>query len=87
MCYYLLLASLKQVWFGKHQIKTRTLTCPGFEMLCGGRGIRTPGSRERTTVFKTAAFDHSAIPPGRKISKNLECGNEYVLVEAGFSIC
>ena len=35
----------------------------GFEMDCGGRGIRTPGPRERTTVFKTAAFDHSAISP------------------------
>ena len=31
--------------------------------LCGGRGIRTPGDREASTVFKTAAFDHSAIPP------------------------
>jgi hypothetical protein len=29
----------------------------------GERGIRTPGPRERTTVFKTAAFDHSAISP------------------------
>ena len=31
----------------------------------GGRGIRTPGDREASTVFKTAAFDHSAIPPDR----------------------
>ena len=30
---------------------------------CGGKGIRTPGTREGTTVFKTAAFDRSAIPP------------------------
>jgi hypothetical protein len=29
----------------------------------GGRGIRTPESLARLTVFKTAAFDHSAIPP------------------------
>ena len=29
----------------------------------GGGGIRTPGTRERSTVFKTAAFDHSATPP------------------------
>ena len=29
----------------------------------GGRGIRTPGDREASTVFKTAAFNHSAIPP------------------------
>gem|GEM_PF-5482567 len=36
----------------------------GFpEGLCGGRGIRTPGPREGSPVFKTGAFDHSAIPP------------------------
>ena len=28
----------------------------------GGRGIRTPGSFG-STVFKTAALNHSAIPP------------------------
>ena len=39
------------------------------ELLSGGRGIRTPGDREASTVFKTAAFDHSAIPP-KTISKN-----------------
>jgi hypothetical protein len=33
----------------------------------GERGIRTPGSVTGTTVFKTAAFDRSAISPlGRK---------------------
>ena len=30
----------------------------------GGRGIRTPGAREGTAVFKTAAIGRSAIPPG-----------------------
>ena len=29
----------------------------------GGRGIRTPGTLSGPTVFKTAAFDRSAIPP------------------------
>lgn len=29
----------------------------------GGIGIRTPGGRKPTAVFKTAAFDRSAIPP------------------------
>ena len=29
----------------------------------GGGGIRTHGTRKRPTVFKTAAFDHSATPP------------------------
>ena len=32
-------------------------------MVCGERGIRTPGPVARTTVFKTAAIDHSAISP------------------------
>ncbi len=31
----------------------------------GGRGIRTPGRLAPTTVFKTAAFNHSAIPPNQ----------------------
>jgi hypothetical protein len=34
---------------------------------CGGGGIRTPGDREASTVFKTAAFDHSATPPVDRI--------------------
>ena len=29
----------------------------------GEKGIRTPGGVAPTTVFKTAAFDHSAISP------------------------
>ena len=29
----------------------------------GGRGIRTPGTLSGSTVFKTAALNHSAIPP------------------------
>ena len=32
-------------------------------MLCGGRGIRTLEKLSPLTVFKTAAFNHSAIPP------------------------
>ena len=31
---------------------------------CGGRGIRTPGPTfGRSTVFETAPFDRSGIPP------------------------
>jgi hypothetical protein len=29
----------------------------------GGRGIRTPGTVSRTSVFKTDCFNHSHIPP------------------------
>jgi hypothetical protein len=32
-------------------------------LLGGGGGIRTPGALAGTTVFKTAAIDHSATPP------------------------
>src|SRR6266852_1984795 len=35
-----------------------TTSCNG-----GGRGIRTPERVTPLTVFKTAAFNHSAIPP------------------------
>jgi hypothetical protein len=31
----------------------------------GETGIRTPGTLSRSTVFKTAAFDHSATSPLR----------------------
>ena len=39
--------------------------CPThfIPLLGGGRGIRTPGGRKPTAVFKTAALVHSAIPP------------------------
>ena len=37
----------------------------------GGRGIRTPGTVSRPTVFKTAALNHSAIPPLDRISDNV----------------
>ena len=34
----------------------------------GGRGIRTPEGLTTLTVFKTAAFDRSAIPPLPKLT-------------------
>jgi hypothetical protein len=47
-------------------IKKHAYAC-FFANTCGERGIRTPGSREGTTVFKTAAIDHSAISPVAKL--------------------
>ncbi len=36
----------------------------GLGQVCGGgRGIRTPVTRKGKAVFKTAAINHSAIPP------------------------
>ncbi len=43
----------------------------------GGRGIRTPGTLTGTTVFKTAGFNRSPIPPRAGISQvysNLRSG-------------
>src|SRR6185295_10550615 len=37
----------------------------------GGRGIRTPDTLSGTTVFKTAAINHSAIPP--KSARRRKC--------------
>ena len=43
--------------------KSRQSLTDGRDLPCGERGIRTPGPVARTTVFKTAAIDHSAISP------------------------
>ncbi len=37
--------------------------CWKTALLGGGGGIRTHGTRKRTTVFETAPFDHSGTPP------------------------
>ena len=42
--------------------------CPGWTRLGGGRGIRTPVHLPAQTVFKTAAFNHSAIPPATTLA-------------------
>ena len=36
----------------------------------GEGGIRTPGTRERTTVFETAPFDHSGTSPDHHLNLN-----------------
>ncbi len=38
---------------------------------CGERGIRTPGTRKGSTVFKTAALDRSAISPDKVGKDNI----------------
>ena len=52
--------------------------------MSGGRGIRTPGPREGSTVFKTAAIDRSAIPPRAKI-KDYFIVNQCKRISAHFS--
>ena len=39
----------------------------------GERGIRTPGEVTPTSVFKTDAFDRSAISPDELSDKNKVC--------------
>ncbi len=51
-------------WRYKESHKTQQLS---FMAKCGERGIRTPGGCYTSTVFKTAAIDHSAISPGAKV--------------------
>ena len=48
---------LFRYWYGR-------ISLP-FRLCGGGRGIRTPGTLSGTAVFKTVAFNHSAIPPRR----------------------
>ncbi len=43
-------------------LKARNLCGSGF-LNGGGGGIRTHGTRERTTVFKTAPINRSGTPP------------------------
>jgi hypothetical protein len=42
----------------------------------GGRGIRTPGALSSTTVFKTAGFNRSPIPP-----RGGACSNDCKAIE------
>ena len=57
-----------------------------YSVFCGGRGIRTPGDLTATAVFKTAAFVHSAIPPGLRGDGSPNAPSFYH-VPAGLSIC
>ena len=41
-------------------------------IVCGELGIRTPGTFNSSTVFKTAAIDHSANSPGAKVQIRAE---------------
>src|SRR5680860_500248 len=43
----------------------------------GGGGIRTLGGLAASTVFKTAAFDHSATPPWPRPSSTRQAGARY----------
>ncbi len=46
-----------------------------LHICCGELGIRTPGTGKGSTVFKTAAIDHSANSPGAKVQNRAELPN------------
>ena len=47
----------------RYASKLPTVACKYMKENLRGRGIRTPERVTPLTVFKTAAFNHSAIPP------------------------
>ena len=51
--------------------------CDLPEFSGGGRGIRTPGDLAATTVFKTVAIVHSAIPPDSDGILSIRRGDKY----------
>ena len=61
--------SLKQAWLGLSQIKKTRLLRKRVLVICAEEEGFEPPVPCGTTVFKTAAFDHSAIPPGAKLVK------------------
>jgi hypothetical protein len=75
MAFYLRLSSLKQAWLGKAQIKNPHALPAGFYNLCGGRGIRTPGTL-RYNGFQDRRIRPLCHSSGREISKKLECEDE-----------
>jgi hypothetical protein len=49
--------------------------------ISGELGIRTPGTFHSSTVFKTAAIDHSANSPGTKVQIRGELPNLNEIIE------
>jgi hypothetical protein len=61
---------------------TNCLDMRGFEASGGGTGIRTPEGREPLLVFKTSAFNHSAIPPSASVITTQYQFGEYLSYES-----
>ena len=76
----------------KQTKNAETFTGTAFKKIISGeRGIRTPGPFG-STVFKTAAFDRSAISPAQKYvlkvcQKNYPGRNKYFFRKANFFPC
>jgi hypothetical protein len=55
------------------------LDLQGFVCSSGELGIRTPGTFHSSTVFKTAAIDHSASSPATKVQIRTELPNLFTV--------
>jgi hypothetical protein len=78
-CFSILPLRSRKLGSGQNE-KTRTVACAGFLLCSAEREGFEPPVPLGTTVFKTAAFDHSAISPtGRKSNKLFECGNQDII--------
>jgi hypothetical protein len=63
--------ALSGIHSGRSKIKN-AIRLGADSILSGGElGIRTPGPCNRSTVFKTAAIDHSANSPAQKYKTGL----------------
>ena len=67
------------------QKKPCKLNLQGF-IFGGELGIRTPGTFHSSTVFKTAAIDHSASSPGTKVQIRGELANLILIFFQIFNI-
>ncbi len=65
-------------------VRRRPLRRPKAEY----QGIRTPGTGKGSTVFKTAAIDHSASSPGAKVQNRAELASPMLsfFIEAKYMI-
>jgi hypothetical protein len=68
--------ALRPFRFSKPVHSTSYATPP--KKIFGGAEIRTLGGLTPTTVFKTAALDHSATPPKLKQEKLLKNSMKYI---------
>ena len=68
--------ALRPFRFSKPVHSTSYATPP--KLLFGGAEIRTLGGLTPTTVFKTAALDHSATPPNLKQEKLSKNSKKYI---------
>ncbi len=70
LLHWLVLEWRHDIGYGKMFLSEIFGFCFPIFLQRGGRGIRTPGTREGPLVFKTSAFVRYAIPPRLRLSVN-----------------